>query len=105
MVYSESMSSLSSDEIKHLAELTRISLSDEELMRFEVEMPKIVKFVEELGEANTAETVEQKTISLEHLRSDDEVSNKLTLDELASLAPEWRHNQVEVPGVFESSDE
>jgi len=99
------MSSLSSDEIKHLAELTRISLTDEELTRFEVEMPKIVAFVEELGEANTTELAERKTVSLEHLRSDEVDSNKLTLDELENLAPQWRNNQVEVPGVFENNDE
>lgn len=98
------MSSLSSEEINHLAQLTRISLSDEESKRFEVEMPKIIAFVEELSAADTSEIVEQTAAAIDSLRPDQVAQTGLTLEDLRKLAPGWSSNQVEVPGVFENND-
>jgi len=98
------MNNLSSSEIEHLAKLTRISLTEEESKRFEVEMPKIVAFVEELQAAKADVATQEKTKSLDELRPDEPKSNSLSLEELEALAPSWRQNQVEVPGVFESED-
>jgi aspartyl-tRNA(Asn)/glutamyl-tRNA(Gln) amidotransferase subunit C len=98
------MTSLSSEEIDHLAQLVRLSLSEEEKKRFGVEMPKIVAFVEELQAAKAGEITQEKTRNLDELRPDEPKSNSLSLEELGALAPSWRQNQVEVPGVFESED-
>lgn len=99
------MSNLSKEEITHLATLARIRLTDEEIERLGVDMPKIVEFVEQLKDVPNLSDVELRPVDLETLRDDTESSEKLSHSEQEELAPKWADNQIEVPGVFDESGE
>ena len=98
------MSQLSVEEITHLAKLARIELTEGEVEKLLVDMPKIVDFVEELQGAESQALPEPDAVKVTALREDDPSSENLTLEELEKLAPKWSKNQVEVPAVFESND-
>ena len=95
------MTEVTLGDIQHLADLSRLSLSDEEKRKFSSQLPKIVEFVEELGKAKISENKdEQPTIALNDLRQDEISSEHLSLEQLKELAPKWTNNHVEVPAIF-----
>lgn len=100
------MTQLSSEEITHLATLARLSLSNEEKERFSQELPKIVEFVEELRLAKVdSDVVSVQPVPLETLREDEVSSERLSLDQLGKLAPNWQEGQVVVPAVFGEAED
>jgi aspartyl-tRNA(Asn)/glutamyl-tRNA(Gln) amidotransferase subunit C len=97
------MSELSREEIDHLAQLSRLTLSAEEKEKFTKQLPDIIGFVDQLRvvpglKKNTL--VKTKTVPLAKLRADEESGEKLSLEQLQKLAPAWRDGQLEVPAVF-----
>ena len=97
------MSELSRVEIEHLAQLARLTLSDEEKVKFAKELPEILAFVDQLSVvAKLPAAKELSTVQLADLRSDEESGEKLSLEDLQKLAPAWRDNMLEVPAVFEN---
>lgn len=95
------MSQLTPDEIQHLADLARLTLSAEERVNFAQELPKIVTFVEQLQQVKLDGDIENaKTIPLEAMREDVVSSERLSPAQLEALAPNWNNGQVVVPAVF-----
>ena len=95
------MSEISNEDITHLAKLSRLTLSTEEKEKFTKQLPEILDFVDRLSVV--AKLPSEKTthvVPLAKLRSDEETSEKLSLETLKKLAPAWHEDQVEVPAVF-----
>ena len=95
------MSGLSREAINHLAKLSRLTLSEIEKEKFAKQLPEILDFVDRLSVV--AKLPSEKTthvVPLAKLRSDEENSEKLSLETLKKLAPAWHEDQVEVPAVF-----
>jgi aspartyl-tRNA(Asn)/glutamyl-tRNA(Gln) amidotransferase subunit C len=80
--------SVTSDQVRHIANLARIAMSDEELERLVPELNNILGWVEQLGEVDTdgveplATVIEQK-LSLR----DDEVTDGNRRDDIIANAP------------------
>lgn len=70
---SEKSGRISEAEVKHIADLARIGLSEEEVVQFAEEMSDILGYVEKLGEVNTegVEPVAQVTGMVNVLREDE----------------------------------
>jgi aspartyl-tRNA(Asn)/glutamyl-tRNA(Gln) amidotransferase subunit C len=87
-------------DIRALAKLARLDVSDEELAKLETEIPAILGFVETIQQA----PVEAVTISPEHrniMRDDVEpIESGLHTEELLKAAPAQRDNQVVVKQVL-----
>ena len=47
------MEKISKEEVKHLAELSSISLSDDEVSNLQTDLGNIVEYIEQLSELNT----------------------------------------------------
>lgn len=86
---------------KHLAELSSLSLSDQELETLTVDLDNIVNYIGELSDLDTAgvEPTYQVT-GLSNVWREDEIGNHLSREKLLDLAPASRDNQVEVPQVL-----
>ncbi len=62
---------LSRDEILHIAKLANISLSDDEIERYAVQLSEILKYVDKLGEVDTdnipamTHTIDSKNVMFE----------------------------------------
>lgn len=96
------MTLLSSSELDHLANLARLSLTDEEKERLAHQLPEIIEFVDQLQRVTIDEQAPTKqVVELERLRADEPNSEGLTLEQIEQLAaPDFQDNQLVVPAVF-----
>jgi aspartyl-tRNA(Asn)/glutamyl-tRNA(Gln) amidotransferase subunit C len=94
--------SVSIEQVRHIAKLARIAMSDEEIERLAPELNYILGWVEQLGEVNT-DGVEPLTAVIDQkLRlRDDVVTEGNIRDEVLANAPEAQHGFFAVPKVIE----
>ena len=94
--------SVSSEQVRHIARLARIAMSDEELERLVPELNAIIGWVEQLGEVNT-DGVEPLTAVIEQkLRlREDAVTDGNCRDAVLANAPNTQHGFFAVPKVIE----
>ena len=94
--------SVTINEVRHIAKLARIAMSDEELARLEPELNNILGWIEQLGEVDT-EGVEPLTAVIDQkLRlRDDVVNDGNCRDEVLANAPDAQHGFFAVPKVIE----
>ena len=96
------MTQISTDGVRHLAQLSSIQLSDDEMMSLKEDLTNILGYVEQLGELDT-DTVEPtyQVTGLENVWREDEVeSEAVTREQLLNLASETYDHQVKVPKVL-----
>lgn len=94
--------SLTLDEVKHIAELARLSLSQVELETFCRQLSDILEYATRLQALDTSavQAVSGAEIADSRLRA-DEVRPSLSLEELLSNAPQVEDEQFRVPPVLE----
>ena len=94
--------SVSPEQVRHIAKLARIAMSDEELDKLVPELNNILGWVEQLGEVDT-DGVEPLTAVIDQkLRlRDDVVTDGNIRDEVLANAPEAQHGFFAVPKVIE----
>jgi aspartyl-tRNA(Asn)/glutamyl-tRNA(Gln) amidotransferase subunit C len=94
--------SVTSEQVRHIAKLARIAMSDEELERFVPELNNILGWVEQLGEVNTDGVEPLATVIEQKLRLREDVVNDGDIrDEVLANAPEAQHGFFAVPKVIE----
>ena len=96
------MSTITTDDVRHLAQLSNLQLADDEVENLRGDLENIVGYIEQLGELDTAgvEPTYQVT-ALENVWRDDEVeASKVTREQLLTLAPEQANKSVKVPKVL-----
>ncbi|MFC2333585.1 MAG: Asp-tRNA(Asn)/Glu-tRNA(Gln) amidotransferase subunit GatC [Candidatus Nanoperiomorbus sp.] len=93
--------SVSLEDVRHLAELSQIRLSKAELTSLAGDIDRIVGYIDQLDELDTAgvEPTFQLT-GLENVWRTDEVKPQLERRELLRLAPDSEDGQVKVPKVL-----
>ena len=94
--------SVSPEQVRHIAKLARIAMTDEELGRLLPELNNILGWVEQLAEVNT-DGVEPLTAVIDQklrLREDAVTEGDRRNDVLAN-APEAEHGFFAVPKVIE----
>ena len=94
--------SVNTDQVRHIARLARIKMSDEEIEALAPELSNILGWIEQLGEVNT-DGVEPLTAVIDNkLRlRDDVVSDGNCRDEVLANAPGAEHGFFAVPKVIE----
>ena len=94
--------SVSPEQVRHIAKLARIAMSDEELDRLLPELNNILGWVEQLGEVNT-DGIEPLTAVIDQkLRLREDVVNDGNIrDQVLANAPEAQHGFFAVPKVIE----
>jgi aspartyl-tRNA(Asn)/glutamyl-tRNA(Gln) amidotransferase subunit C len=94
--------SVSSEQVRHIAKLARIAMSDEELERLVPEINNILGWVEQLGEVNTDGVEPLTAVIDQQLRLRDDVVNDGNIrDKILLNAPEAQHGFFAVPKVIE----
>lgn len=94
---------ISKDEVKHLAELSRIELTDEEETHLAHDLGKILDHFTELKEVNTdaVAPLTGGTSVTNALRSDEDASGRISNEAAIQSFPERAGNLLKVPPVFE----
>lgn len=100
--YNKYMTQISAEDVQHLAQLSSLQLSGDEVTALQQDIGNILSYVEQLGELDTAgvEPTYQVT-DLENVWREDEVlDDKISREQLLALAPEQADHQVKVPKVL-----
>lgn len=96
------MSSISIDDVKKLAVLSALSVSDEEATALLAQLNEILGFVEQLNEVDTAgvEPTYQVTGLENVMRDDTLIDYGLNRDDLLKNAPDHQDGQIKVKRVL-----
>ena len=96
------MSTITTDDVRHLAQLSNLQLSDEEVADLQIDLGNILNYIDQLGALDTTgvEPTYQVT-GLENVWRDDSVERSVVSREtLLKLAPDMADNAVKVPQVL-----
>jgi aspartyl-tRNA(Asn)/glutamyl-tRNA(Gln) amidotransferase subunit C len=94
--------SVSSEQVRHIAKLARIGMTDAEIEALVPELNNILGWVEQLGEVDTDGVEPLATVIDLKLRlRDDAVTDGNIRDEVLANAPEAQHGFFAVPKVIE----
>ena len=94
---------ISKDEVKHLAELSNISLSDEDMESLRHDLANILGYIEQLSELDTTGVDPTYQVSAnQNTWREDEIDNYgVERDQLLALAgANQTENQIKVPKVL-----
>jgi aspartyl-tRNA(Asn)/glutamyl-tRNA(Gln) amidotransferase subunit C len=94
--------SVTPEQVRHIANLARLAMSDEELARLVPELNNILGWVEQLGEVDTEGVEPLATVVEQKLRlREDKVTDGNIRDEVLANAPVAEHGFFAVPKVIE----
>lgn len=96
------MTQLSKDDVQHLAQLSSLQLSDDEIDSLRTDIGNILDYVNQLSELDTdgIEPTYQVT-DLENIWRADTIDDYgINRDDLIALAPSSDKNQIKVPKVL-----
>lgn len=96
------MTQISSDDVRHLAQLSSLQLSEDEVSSLRGDLSNILGYIEQLGELDTTNVAPTYQVTgLQNIWRDDEVAEDGTnREELLRLAPDSHDNQIKVPKVI-----
>lgn len=93
---------LTIDEVKHVAKLANLPLSDEEIILFIIQLSAILAFVSKLQKIDTKNVKETSQVTgLENVFREDEIDNErlLTQEEALANAKETHNGFFKVPKI------
>ena len=94
--------SVSSQQVRHIAKLARIGMSDAEIEALVPELNNILGWVEQLAEVNTDGVEPLTAVIDQQLRLREDVVNDGDIrDDVLANAPEAQHGFFAVPKVIE----
>lgn len=94
--------SVTQDDVLHLAQLSHLQLSDDEVVSLQKDISNILEYVTQLSELDTqgVEPTYQVTDLQNVTREDTVQKHEAGRDELLALAPAQENNQIKVPKVL-----
>src|SRR5688572_27934105 len=96
------MAAISREEVAHLARLSRLAVTEEELDRFAGQLEVILQAVARVGEVTAADIPPTShSVPLTNVFRDDVVVPSLTRDEALSGAPDVAENRFRVPRILD----
>ena len=96
------MSTITNDDVRHLAQLSGLQMSDAEIESLRADIEKIINYIKQLDELDTdgVEPTYQVT-GLQNVWRDDEIiDSSVSRRQLLALAAEQSDNCVKVPKVL-----
>ncbi|WP_404330825.1 Asp-tRNA(Asn)/Glu-tRNA(Gln) amidotransferase subunit GatC [Mesobacillus maritimus] len=96
------MSRISTDQVKHVAHLARLAITEEEASRFTQQLDKIITYAEQLNEVDT-ENVEPTShvLEIKNVMREDVAKPGLPNEEVLKNAPDHQDGQIKVPPIIE----
>ncbi len=92
---------ISKEEVKHIAKLARLGLTEEETGKSQKELSSILDYIEKLKEVDVKNVAPASyAILVENAARDDEISPRLGGKKLLDLAPDKKEGFLKVKSVF-----
>ena len=94
---------MSTIDLKHVARLARLHLTEDELRFFESQVAQILSFVEKLNEVKGLENVEPTShpLSISNVFREDRVGPSVEIEAFLKHAPQAKGRFFQVPKVIE----
>lgn len=95
------MSRISTEQVKHVANLARLAISEEEAEKFTKQLDSIIAFAEQLNELDT-ENVKPTyhVLDMKNVLREDIPQPGLPQEEVLKNAPEHKDGQFKVPSIL-----
>ena len=96
------MSRISEEQVKHVAHLARLAITEKEAKMLTDQLDKIIIYAEQLNELNT-DNVEPTAhvLEIKNVMREDRANEGLPREEVLKNAPEHQDGQIKVPGIME----
>lgn len=96
------MSRISKEEVKHVANLARLAITEEETEMFTNQLDAIIKFAEQLNELDTT-GVEPTThvLEMKNILREDKAEKGLPVEDVVKNAPDHKDGYIRVPSILE----
>ncbi|MFT4414611.1 Asp-tRNA(Asn)/Glu-tRNA(Gln) amidotransferase subunit GatC [Fredinandcohnia humi] len=96
------MSRISIEEVKHVANLARLAVTEDEAKLFQQQLDAIITFAEQLNEVDT-ENVEPTShvLKMKNVLREDVATKGLPVEEVIKNAPDVKDGQFRVPSIIE----
>ncbi len=95
--------SLTKDEVKHVAKLASLTLTDEEVTKLEGQLSETLEFVDKLNEVDT-ENVEatHSVTGLQNIMRSDESEPSLSQEQALQNSKNTENGQFKIKAIFEN---
>lgn len=95
------MSRISTEQVKHVANLARLAVTEDEVEKFTKQLDAIITFAEQLNELDT-ENIEPTyhVLNLKNVLREDIPQQGLPREEVLKNAPEHQDGQIKVPSIL-----
>jgi aspartyl-tRNA(Asn)/glutamyl-tRNA(Gln) amidotransferase subunit C len=90
-------------EVKHIAKLARLGLTEKEIEKFQKELSKILDYIEKLKEVDVSEIEPTgHSIEINNVMREDEINQKIKTksEKLLALAPERKNGYLKVKSIL-----
>ncbi|OEH93387.1 Asp-tRNA(Asn)/Glu-tRNA(Gln) amidotransferase subunit GatC [Bacillus solimangrovi] len=96
------MSRIDKEQVKHVAHLARLAISEEEAEMFTKQLDAIIGYAEQLTELDT-DNVEPTThvLDIKNVLREDEPRKWLSQEDVMKNAPDSANGQIRVPSILE----
>ncbi|CAG9621337.1 Asp-tRNA(Asn)/Glu-tRNA(Gln) amidotransferase subunit GatC [Sutcliffiella rhizosphaerae] len=96
------MSRISEDQVKHVANLARLAIDEDEIKMFTSQLDAIISFAEQLNELDTEDVLPTShVLHMKNVMREDLANNGLPVEEVLKNAPDHKDGQIRVPSIIE----
>ena len=96
------MSRISIDEVKHVAHLARLAITEDEAEMFQKQLDAIITYAEQLNELDTT-NVEPTShvLTMKNVMREDERKQGLPIEDVVKNAPDHKDGYIRVPSILD----
>lgn len=96
------MSRISEEQVRHVANLARLAITDEEVETFTAQLDSIIQFAEQLNELDTTGVKPTShVLDMKNVLREDKSEPGLPREEVLKNAPDHEDGQIRVPAIIE----
>ncbi|PAQ16730.1 Asp-tRNA(Asn)/Glu-tRNA(Gln) amidotransferase GatCAB subunit C [Bacillaceae bacterium SAOS 7] len=96
------MTRITEEQVRHVANLARLAVTDEEVEKFTSHLDAIISFAEQLNELDTTDVLPTShVLDMKNIMREDEAKPGLPQEEVLKNAPDHQNGQIRVPSIIE----
>ncbi len=105
MEHADKKTAITEDLVRYVARLARLSLKEEDLVKFRGQLSQILEYIAQLGEVDTEGTLPTTHVltSMKNVFREDEPAEPLPTEEALSNAPARKDGFFKVPKIIEDA--
>ncbi len=97
-----SKKNITTDEVKHIAKLSKLEIPDEELDYYSNEMDKIINYFSRLREVDTSQVEPMTHVSdKKNIVSEDNSEDSLNVSDVIKSSPDTFGNFIKIPKILD----